>query len=177
MNESIETRLSRVRFSVLKPGADRVHYINPEDVRVVLGRLPLELWERLRSVHFNDRSRGGHILGYVTSGRREIALCALPPRVSIWVRGSSPQLFGAQRNQKWPAPAIRRYMLYGVLLHELGHLQMIDEDRRSARLRFAKERLAESFAVAWRKRLWATPFWHPDPVHNPPGVDEAEEAC
>jgi hypothetical protein len=103
-------------------------------------------------------------------------LCALPPRLSIWVDGSSPQLFGAQRNQKWPPLAIRRYMLYDVLLHELGHLQMIDEDRRSVRLRFAHEKLAQAFAVKWRKRLWLTPFPHPDPVHNPPGVDEARAA-
>lgn len=95
MSESLETRLSRVRFSVLKPGADRVHHVNPEDVRVVLSRLPLDLWERLSGVHLNDRSRGGRVLGYVTSGHREIALCALPPRISIWVHGSSPQLFGA----------------------------------------------------------------------------------
>jgi hypothetical protein len=172
MSELLETRFSRIRFSVLKAGADRVHHVNPEDVRVVLGRLPLDLWGRLRGVHFNDMSRGGRILGYITSAHREIALCALPPRISIWVRGSSPLVFGAQRNQKWPLLAVRRYMLYDVLLHELGHLQMIDENRASDRLRFAREKLAQSFAVAWRKRLWSAPFPHPDPVHNPPGVDE-----
>ncbi len=172
MSELLETRLSRIRFSVLKPGADRVHHVNPDDVRVVLGRLPLDLWERLRSVHFNDMSRGGRTLGYVTSGCREIALCALPPRISIW-GGSSPQVFGAQRNQKWPLLAIRRYMLYDVFLHELGHLQIIDENRRSQRLRFAREKLAQAFAVEWRKRLWSKPFSHPDPVHNPPGMDNA----
>jgi hypothetical protein len=172
MNEPLETRLSRVRFSVLKPGADRVHHVNSEDVRVVLSRLPLDLWESLRAVHFNDRSRGGRILGYVTSGHREIALCALPPRMSIWVHGSSPQVFGAQRNQKWPLLAIRRFMLYDVLLHELGHLQMIDEKRGSDHLRFANEKLAQSFAVEWRKRLWSAPFPHADLVHNPPGVEE-----
>lgn len=172
MSEFLEARLSRVRFSVLRPGADRIHHVNPEDVLVVLGRLPLHLWERLRGVHFNDMSRGGRTLGYVTSGHREIALCALPPRISLW-GGSAPQVFGAKRNQKWPLLAIRRYMLYDVFLHELGHLQMIDENRRSPRLRFAREKLAQSFAVEWRKRLWSAPFSHPDPVHNPPQVDEA----
>jgi hypothetical protein len=37
-----------------------------------------------------------------------------------------------------------------VFLHELGHLQMIDETRPSA----------------------LVPFSHPDPVHNPPGAEE-----
>ena len=174
MSELLEARLSRIRFSVLKAGADRVHHVNPEDVLVVLSRLPLHLWERLRGVHFNDMSRGGRTLGYVTAGRREIALCALPPRISMW-NGWSPQVFGAQRNQKWPLLAIRRFMLYDVFLHELGHLQIIDENRRSERLRFAREKLAQSFAVEWRKKLWSTPFSHPDPVHNPPGVDEARD--
>lgn len=172
MTESVEARISRVRFSEMKPGADRVHYVNAEDVRVVLGRLPVELWERLIAVHFNDRSRGGRVLGYVTSGHREIALCALPPRISIWVGGSSPQVFGAQRNQRWTPLAVRRYMLYDVFLHELGHLQIVDENRRSVRLRFAHEKLAQKFAVEWRRTLWSMPFQHPDPVHNPPGIDE-----
>jgi len=112
-------------------------------------------------------------LGHVSSGHREIALCAQPSRMSIRL---SPRVFGAHRNQKWPVLAIRGFMLYDVLLHELGHLQMIDEDRRSARLRFAREKLAQSFAVAWRKRLWSAPFPHADPVHNPSGVNEARAA-
>lgn len=71
----------QVKFSVSTPGADRIHYVNEQDVRVLLDRLPHTLWSRLRAVHFNDRSRGNRTLGYVSArGRREIALCALPPR-------------------------------------------------------------------------------------------------
>jgi hypothetical protein len=161
---------------VLQPGADRVHHVNPEDVRVVLSRLPLDVWEHLRGVHFNDRSRGGRVLGYVTSGHREIALCALPPRLGLTaalVKGQTPKQFGAQRGRKWPALAIRRFMLYEVLLHELGHLQIINENARSDRLKFAREKLAQAFAMQWCKRLWSSPFLHPDPAHNPPGAEEA----
>jgi hypothetical protein len=64
-------------------------------------------------------------------------------------------------------------MLYHVFLHELGHLQLVYENARSVRLKFAHEKLAEKFAVEWRKRLWSQPFFHPDPVHNPP-CDEDE---
>jgi hypothetical protein len=59
-------------------------------------------------------------------------------------------------------------MLYHVFLHELGHLQLVDENARSVRLKFAREKLAEKFAVEWRNRLWSKPFIHPDPVHYPP---------
>jgi hypothetical protein len=85
--------------------------------------------------------------------------------------GQTPEQFGAQAGRKWPAVAIRRFLLYDVFLHELGHLQLIDP-ARSPRLQFARERLAEEFAVEWCNRLWSEPFDHPDPVHNRPSVEE-----
>lgn len=154
MNESVESRLSKIKFSASIAGADRIHHVNADDVRTVLSRLPLELWHRLRAIHFNDRARGARVLGYVDQGHREIALCALPPRMGLsaaLVKGQTPEQFGARRAQKWPVLAIRRFMLYDVLLHEIGHLQVIDEDRRSERLRFARERLAQAFAMRWCK--------------------------
>jgi len=63
-------------------------------------------------------------------------------------------------------------MLYDVLLHEIGHLQIIDENRRSARLRFAQEKLAQAFATQWRKNFWSLPFPHEDAVHDPPSAEE-----
>jgi len=177
MNASLESRLARIKFSLSPVGADRIHYVNEADVRVVLGRLPLELWNRLRAVHFNDRSRGARVLGYVTQGHREIALCALPPRMTLraaLVKGQTPEEFGAGRGQKWPTLAIRRFMLYDTFLHELGHLQLINGDGRSERLKFAREKLAQDFATQWRRRLWSTSFLHADPVHNPPGAEDSK---
>lgn len=72
---------------------------------------------------------------------------------------------------KWPALAIRRFMLYDVFLHELGHLQVISE-ARSDRLKYAREKLAEDFATAWRHELWSSRFDHADPVHNRPPPEE-----
>jgi len=169
--ESPEARIFRIRFSMSDAGADRVHYVTEEDIRAVLSRLPGELWHRLHAVHFNDRSRGARVLGYVNEGHREIALCALPPRISLTrflVKSQSPEQFGAQRGQQWPLLAIRRFLVYDVFLHELGHLQLIDANRRSKRLQFAREKLAQEFAMQWCKRLWTTPFSHDDPVHHPP---------
>src|ERR1700752_2040025 len=161
-----------VKFSRAVPGADRIHYINEDDIRVVLSRLPIELWARLRAVHFNDRSRGARVLGYVNRGRRDIAICALPPRISLKGARRRPDVFGARKGRKWPVLAVRRHMLYQVFLHELGHLQLVDISRPSVRLRYAKEKLAQSFAEHWRNRLWSEPFVHPDPVHNPPTAEE-----
>lgn len=172
MDVSLESRLARIRFSRSAVGADRIHYVNEADVRVVLSRLPFELWDRLRAVHFNDQSRA-RTLGYVTQGHRDIALCALPPRMSLRpLRGRTPEEFGAQRGQKWPALAMRRLMLYEVFLHELGHLQVVNESGKSERLKFAREKLAIDFARQWRRRLWSTTFVHADPVHNAPTAQE-----
>ena len=164
-----------IRFTASPPGGDRVHHAREEDVRVLLGRLPAELYRRLRAVHFNDRSRGGRMFGYVTRGRREIALCALPPRMSLTrslVHGEAPEEFGARRGVKWPPLAVRRFMLYDLFLHELGHMQVVDAATRSDRLKFARERLANEFAAEWRHRLWAESFDHADPVHNAPSAQE-----
>jgi hypothetical protein len=165
----------RVKFSASVPGADRIHYVTEEDVRTVLDRLPETLWRRLRAVHFNDRSWGMRTLGYVNYGRREIALCALAPCVGLTQAlrgGQTPEQFGARRGQKWPKLAVRRFMLYDLFLHELGHLQLIDRDARSTRRKFADEKLAQAFAMEWCDRLWSEPFAHPDPVHNPPTPEE-----
>jgi hypothetical protein len=167
-----------ITFSVREPRCDRVHHITEADVRIVLSRLPSEARDRLCAIHFNDTSRGGKRLGYVNRGRREIALCALPPRISFTrflVRGQFPQQFGAKRGKQWPRMAIRRFMLYDVLLHELGHLQIIDEKAASVRRKFAMETRAQQFGMYWCNLLWAEIFDHPDPVHNPPTKDELSD--
>jgi hypothetical protein len=68
--------------------------------------------------------------------------------------------------------AVRRFILYNVFLHELGHLQVIKEKSSSERLKYAREKLAQAFATEWCDRFWSKPFRHPDPVHNPPSQAE-----
>jgi hypothetical protein len=178
--------MREIKFSFSRTGEKRKHYLTEEDVKVLLSRLPDETWERLRAVHFNDRGRGCRMLGYVNMGHREIAICALPPRVSLTrflVYPSSnvnrlresPRAFGALRGQQWPELAVRRFQLYDVFLHELGHLQIIDPAATRLRRKFASETKAQEFADFWRDRLWATHFDHPNPVHNPPTNEELEE--
>jgi hypothetical protein len=178
---TIHRSIRRIKFSCSMTHAGRVHYITPDDVRILLSRLPAKLWERLRGVHFNDRSRGKRVLGYVNMGHREIAICAIPASVSCSSaiprkQRCSPATFGALRGRQWPQLAVRRFLLYDVFLHELGHLQIIDPTATNVRRRFASETLAQEFANTWRRAMWAQHFDHPDPVHNPPTLDELQAA-
>jgi hypothetical protein len=164
----------KVKFTSSQVGADRKHYLTESDVMTVLERLPREAWNRLRVVHFNDESWGVRRLASANVREHRICICALPPRVSLTRglrRGHYPELFGAVRGKQWPELAVRRFLLYNVLLHEVGHLQLIDAKRRSGRRDIAGEKLAQQFADHWRQELWAVPFDHPDPVHNPPVID------
>ena len=168
----------KIKFTYTKPGADRIHYINEEDVLIVLNRLPKHLWSGLRAVHFNDKSQGGRILGYTGESRRrsyEISICAQPPRFSIsalLLRKKSPSIFGAKRGKQWPTIAIRRFLLYNTLLHEIGHNQIIDSKANSLRRKYAGETKSDEFATYWRRLLWSKHFDHSDPVHNPPTKEE-----
>ena len=168
--------MNNIKFSYAEPRADRKHYVFEQDVRVVLSRLPEEVYSRLRGVYFNDRGRGARILGYTSiRGRREVSICALPPRVSLTrflVKGQKPETFGAKRGRQWPEVAVRRFLLYDVLLHEIGHLQIINPESKVFRRKFAHETKAQEFANSWRKKLWKEYFEHPDPVHNAPTADE-----
>ena len=169
-------RFRKVTFNVVDPGCDRIHHLMEADVLLVLMRLPDETWERLKGVYFNDQSRGGRRLGYTnTRGRREISLCALPPRMSLTrflTRGQTCEEFGARRGAQWSETAIRRFLIYDVFLHELGHLQIVDSHANTPRRKFADETRAVDFATYWRNQLWSEDFPSPDPAHHPPSKEE-----
>jgi hypothetical protein len=175
-----KAKLRRIKFTRTKTNGGRVHYLRPDDILVVLSRLPEELWERLRAVHFNDRSWGRRIAGYVNRARREITICAFPVSVSCtpFARlkySNSPGTFGATRGEQWPRLAVRRFFLYEVFLHELGHLQMVNANAKSIRRQFASEKLAQDFANRWRRSLWAQDFDHNDAIHYPPSLTEKQK--
>jgi hypothetical protein len=154
-----------------------VSYVKLRDVRLVIARIPGELRARVRDVFLSSRSFGVRVLGsVVTRGRRDIDLFSvLPPRVSLRRfigRGQSAAEFGAPRHGQWPPWAVRRYLLYDVLLHELGHLQVVRPKGRGHLRKFAGEPLAQKFADDWRRTLYAERYDHPDPIHNAPTEDE-----
>lgn len=168
--------VKNIRFTYKKPWSDRVYHITFNDIRILLSRIPQEYWSRLKAVHFNDASYGGRLLGYVTRGRSEISVCALPPRMSFTrflTKGQTPEEFGAVRGAQWPELAIRRFLLYDMFLHEIGHLQVIEEKAKSVSRKFAREGKAQEFAMNWYRMLWRTHFKHSDSVHNKPTKERA----
>jgi hypothetical protein len=160
-----------------KTEPDLVAFVTDADVQVVIRRIPEKYRLRLRDVFINDHSFGVRWLGaVVTRGRRDIDLYAvLPYRVSLgrflnkWQNASE---FGAPARGQWPPWAVRRFFLYGVFLHELGHLQLVNPKSRHMDRKYASEKLAQEFADSWRKKLWSSYFQHPDPIHNKPEPDE-----
>ena len=163
-----------IEFVIHPPRDNRLHHLKPEDLRTLLARLPPETYARLRSVHLVDTGRRIRELGCVQPGHRDIQLVALPPSLNLngfMFPGQDPQAYGASWDGAWPAVAIRRFLLYDVFLHELGHMQIVRAKAGSPRQRFAGEVLAHEFALGWRDRLWAAAFDHPDPAHRPPTGD------
>lgn len=163
--------LARVSFVVRPVREGRVHHVGPGDVGVVLARLAPELTERLRSITFADAGKRLRELGYVQPGHRDITLWALPPSVSLngfLLQGQTPERYGAAWDAPWPRDAIRRFLLYDVLLHEIAHLQIVKSKSGSGRRRFADEPMAHELALGWCDALWRARFEHPDPAHNPP---------
>ena len=154
-----------------------VIYVSSRDIAVVLARVPAHSKARLRDVFVSRNSRGARMLGWVARrGRRDITLCSvLPPRVGLGRfvgRGQTAAEFGAPARGQWPPWAVRRFLLYDVLLHELGHLQLVRPDGRRTDRKYAAEPLAKHFARDTRRDMFATNFEHPDPVHNPPSSSE-----
>lgn len=151
---------------------DLVAYVNMREIDLVVERVPEEYRTRIRDI-FRRRSSDARILGSVsTHGRRDIELMAgLPIRVSLgrYLHGrQSPAEFGAPENGQWPPWAVRRFLLYDVLFHEIGHLQVVDAKASRVNRKFASETRAQEFADELRRTLFSEPFEHPDPIHNPP---------
>ena len=163
--------VTQIDFRIRPPRDNRIHHLTPADLRLVLARLPPEVYARLEAVHFVDLGPRVRELGCVQPGHREIALCALPPAINLngfMFPGQEPAMYGATWDAAWPALAIRRFLLYDVFLHELGHMQIVQGKNGPARRRFADEVQAHEFALSWRDRLWSDPLESEDPVHRAP---------
>ncbi|MGN6110768.1 MAG: DUF2750 domain-containing protein [Kofleriaceae bacterium] len=155
---------------------DLVSYLNWREIDLVVERVPATYRERLRDT-FQHRSSDAKELGAVsTRGRRDINLASvLPIRVSLGHYlhgGQSPEEFGAPKQGQWPPWAVRRFLLYDVLLHEIGHLQIVDPKASRVKRKFASETRAQELADELRRTLYSEPFDHPDPIHNAPTPGE-----
>ena len=153
-----------------------LRYIGNADINLVLARIPPRYLSRLGEINVTAEHHSVRCLGYVSRrGRRDITLCGfLPPRLSLrrfMFDGDHAAQFGASDRGQWPPWAIRRKLLYSTLLHEIGHLQVVDDVVESRR-RFAREPVARAFAAELRGWLYSQPFEHPDPIHFAPSEEE-----
>jgi hypothetical protein len=155
---------------------DLVAYINQQEIELVIERVPAHDRTRVRDI-FRRRSSDAKVLGSVsTRGRRDIDLsAALPIRVSLGRYlhgGQSADEFGAPTHGQWPPWAVRRFLLYDVLFHEIGHLQIVEPGASRVNRKFASETRAQEFADELRRTLYSEPFEHRDPIHNTPTAGE-----
>jgi hypothetical protein len=155
---------------------DLVSYVNMREIELVVERVPAEYRTRIRDL-FRRRSSDARVLGSVTThGRRDIELSTvLPIRVSLrryLHGGQSAEEFGAPKLGQWPPWAVRRFLLYDVLFHEIGHLQVVDKKAARVQRKFASETRAQEFADEMRRVLYSRTFDHPDPIHNAPSEAE-----
>jgi len=146
------------------PSRDYYYPCSAEEVRAVIARLPSEYSQHLRAVIFRRISRRDQARGTEAYRRmRCIVLNAFPVSNEIdW--GKSPPAESARKHyaswcdvwqerdgrwiQTWTAEQARRYHLYHLLLHELGHINQ--PPFHSLRRR---ESFAEDFALTWARKL------------------------
>ena len=96
----MDKRIEKIAFSVTELWSDRVFHITPDDIRVVCRGYPMSTGSDSR-LHTSMIQAGlGRTLGYLTRGRREISICALPPRMSLiryWDKGHTPEELAIRR--------------------------------------------------------------------------------
>lgn len=160
-----------------KTEPELIRYFSQKDFEIVRDRIPEEYCSRLRDVFVDYTTNGGKNLGWTTRrGRRDIVLCSiLPQRVSLGrflVKRQSALEFGTLPRGQWTPWAVRRFLLYDVFLHEIGHLQIVNAKKSDFNRKFASESKAQEFADNLRRKLWSEYFEHPDPIHNKPQEDE-----
>jgi hypothetical protein len=152
---------------------DLVQYLTRREVDVVLSRVPAEFKTHIGDVLLRRSSDATSLGSARPGGTGDITISSmLPVRVSLGryaYSGQSPAEFGAPRLGQWPPWAVRRFLLYDVLLHEIGHLQIIGPKGSWVNTRnTASETRAREFADELRRTLFSETFDHPDPIHNPP---------
>ena len=176
---SVRSKLKRIKFTDSPTRAGRIHYLTPDDFACC--------WAACRRSFGSGCWRSTLMIGVgglgtdnmpdmsiVRVARLRSAHFQLRSVVLRTLRGSGDvrRTRLARCGKQWPRLAVRRFFLYDVFLHELGHLQIVDPDAKTPRRRFASETLAWRFANQWRRKLWLEHFDHPDPVHNPPSSEK-----
>ena len=146
------------------PSRDFFHPVSEEEIRKTLDRMPRKLTYSLRAVVMprssaSDRRRG------VEARRRYlcIVLNPFPKSLRLFWSSSPPKAKAVHHYEPWNArweedetgwyqawdlEDLKRYYLFHLLLHELGHINQPSFHALSRR-----EEFAEDFALTWARKL------------------------
>ena len=165
--DDIWTRLSEASGSLVvlreNPSRDFFHPCSGDEYLAVLDALPREISEPVRAIVLRRTSKLDEALGVEARKRYScLILNSFPKSLEMTWRHTPSE--GARRHYDpwctrwlqeergwklvWSIDEIRRYYLYHLLLHELGHLHQPWSN--STRIR---ESFAENFALEWARRL------------------------
>jgi len=156
---------SDVRWRVLRenPSRDFCHPVGVRAIRGVLDRLPEELTDGVAAIVLRRLPKVDERLGVEARRRWSVVILNAFPkdRRQVWT-GGRPRA-AMKHNEpwcdrwtkegddwvlSWTRDEARRYYLYHLLLHEVGHLNE-PRTRRGKRA----ESFAEDFALTWARRL------------------------
>jgi hypothetical protein len=161
------------RVSVHRPPPGFLHPATRAEVQALLREAGEECTYGLRAVHLGapahldgGRLRFGRLIvpGIIVLAAQAAPPWVLPGRLPAAeqerLRRSGAEVSlagdGAQTVVAWPAGMLRRFVLFDVLLHELGH-HVLQHQRRAPARRIVRTRdheaCAERLARRWRERL------------------------
>lgn len=146
------------------PSRKFFHPVNETEIREVIGRLPPDLSRKLKAVLLS-RQHETDLTEDVIEAQRTwycVILFAFPRSMEmIWPKSPAPA-WGIRHYRPWCSnwserdgyailtwtiPEIKRYYLYHLLLHEIGHI-----NQPSFHARRRREAFAENFALEWARR-------------------------
>lgn len=150
------------------PSRDYFHPVNEAEIRSALAKMPKRLTRRLRAVLLPRITARDAVHG-IEARRRYLCIILNPFPKSLhqfWTQAPPSEMairhympWGATWEQAergwyqvWTLDHLKRYYLYHLLLHELGH---INQPAFHALKR--RESFAEDFALTWARRLGILP--------------------
>ncbi len=163
---------ARVPIRLENPSRDFYHPVTPQDIAELLVRLPADDLRGLEMITLRRVPWSSYLrddsFGWYDPHDRDISLRAFPvdQRLYVGERGPTererrefdPFCTNWQRGRggwylQWDDESLRRFYLYDVLLHEIGH-HVADRDRPVGRTRRSShEDFAHDYARRWRRAL------------------------
>ncbi len=151
------------RVLVENPSRDFIHPCDSEEYLGVLNRLPRAISSPVKAIVLRRTPKLDVKLG-IDARKRYLCVILNSFPASLELKWGSPPSAGTKRHYdpwcrewrqkgnawvlKWTIDEVRRYYLYHLFLHEVGHFHQPDTNKQRVR-----EEFAENFALEWATRL------------------------